>query len=395
MTFFNSKKGFISLAVLIFALMMGVGAFLGNQLNNIFFKQSVQTKEFKGEVINILFMGIDARDAKSNSRSDTMILASIDPNTNKVAMVSIPRDTRIKNSAGYYEKINSVNYTEGPEAACQEVGKLLSIPVDYYVVTNFGGFGDIVDALGGVHIDVETRMYHADPVNPELAIDIDKGYQYLNGQQALAYVRYRGGPTADIGRTENQQKFIKALAAEMMQTKTILKLHQLIPEIYKNVHTNLPLTDMIYLAKMAQKLDLDNINAQTLPGYFYHDNITGASYWEADQQIASVIMDSLLKGETFKVVEDTPASARPAQTSPVSTAVAKPQEETVNNQDNTTGTDTEIIDDEEKDTDTSADEEGETDQTATEPDETEDKTTQPDKDKSNQESDGGTDYIRL
>jgi len=325
MAFFDSKKGIVSLSILVFVVMAAIGAGLGGQLNNIFF-ESVQTKEIKGKVINILFMGIDARDAKANSRSDTMIVASIDPGTKKVAMVSIPRDTRIKNSKGHYDKINSINLTDGPEAACREAGKLLNVPIDYYVVTNFGGFGDIVDALGGVHINVETNMIHADPAYPELAINIAKGYQYLDGKEALAYVRYRGGPLADIGRAENQQKFIKALAAEMLQSKTIFKLPQLIPEINKNIRTNLPITDMIYLANMAQKLDMANINAQTLPGYFYHDNITGASYWEADKQIASILVASLLKGETFKVVGDTPASAQPAKINPVASAAAKQQE---------------------------------------------------------------------
>ncbi len=329
MAFLDTKKGIVTLAILVFFVMMGVGAFLGGQLNSLFF-ESVQTKDSKGKVINILLMGIDARDASANSRSDTMILASIDPATKKVAMVSIPRDTRIRNSAGKYDKINSVNYVDGPEAACREVGKLLNVPVDYYVITNFGGFGDIVDALGGVHINVETNMVHPDPVNPSLAINLTKGYQYLNGKQALAYVRYRGGATADIGRTENQQKFIKALAAEIMQTKTILRLPQLIPELSKNVRTNLPLADMIYLANMAQKLDVANINTQTLPGYFGHDAITGASYWEADKKIASVLVESLLQGETFPVMGEAPASAQPVKTNPVSSAVAKQQEEALN-----------------------------------------------------------------
>ena len=326
MAIFRSKKGTVGVFVIIFAVMMALGAVLGGHLNSIFF-ESVQTKETKGKTINILFMGIDARNAKENSRSDTMIVASIDPDTQKVAMVSIPRDTRIKNSAGRYDKINGVNYLEGPEAACRQVSKLLDVPVDYYVVTNFGGFGDIVDALGGVHINVEENMRHADPVNPALAINISKGYQYLDGKQALAFVRYRGGATADIGRTENQQKFIKALAAEMMQSKTILKLPQLIPEIKENVRTNLPLQDMIYLANMAQKLDMENIAAQTLPGYFYHDSITGASYWEADKKIAGILMDSLLKGESFPVMSEAPPGARPAKTNPVSAAVAQQQAE--------------------------------------------------------------------
>lgn len=313
MSFLHSRKGFATAAIAIFLVMMGIGAILGGKLNTLFFS-SVQTKALTGKPINILFMGIDARDTKSNSRSDTMILASIDPGTDKVVMISIPRDTRIKNSAGKYDKINSINLVDGPEAACDKVGELLNVPVDYYVITNFAGFGDIVDALGGVHINIESNMYHYDDEYPELTINLKKGYQYLNGQQALAFVRYRGGPTADIGRTENQQKFIKALAAEMMQSKTILRLPQLIPELYKNVRTNLPLKDMIYLANMANKLDLANLSAQTLPGYFYHDSSTGASYWEADQEIASRLVDSLLQGQTFKVVNETPANMRTTST---------------------------------------------------------------------------------
>ena len=321
----DSRKGLITTGILVFVVMMSIGALLGGQLNNLFF-ESVQTKAIRGKAINILFMGIDARDAKSNSRSDTLILASIDSETNKIAMVSIPRDTRIKNAAGKYDKINSINFLEGPEAACKTVGQLLNVPVDYYVVTNFAGFGDIVDALGGVHIDVATNMRHVDTVDPELTINLTKGYQYLDGKEALAFVRYRGGPTADIGRTENQQKFIKALAAEMMQSKTILKLPQLIPELYKNVHTNLPIKDMIYLANMADDLDMSNINAQTLPGYFYHDNSTGASYWEADKEIASTLVEALLQGQTFKVVGETPASLRTTPTTTTSNTTVKPTE---------------------------------------------------------------------
>lgn len=312
MTGSAGRKRTYAIWAVVILVMLALGVFTGGQLNDHIF-ESVQTKDSKGKVINILVMGIDARNARENSRSDTMILASLDPATNQVVMISIPRDTRIKNAKGQNDRINSINWLQGPEAACKEVGKLLNVDVDYYVVTNFGGFGDIVDALGGVHIDVETNMYHADPVNPELAINLKKGYQHLNGKQALAYVRYRGGPTADIGRTENQQKFIKALAKEMLQTKTILRLPQLIPELYENVHTNIPLQDMIYLGKMIQDLDMENIITLTLPGYFLSDSQTGASYWEADKKIASTLIEDLKSGLEIKVVQETPPGSKPVK----------------------------------------------------------------------------------
>ena len=325
MSFVNTKKGTVSLFILVFALMTAIGVLLGGQLNNLFL-ESVATKDVAGKPIDILFMGIDARDTNSNSRSDTMIVVSIDPVSKKVAMVSIPRDTRIKNAAGKYDKINSINLVQGPEAACKEVSKLLNSKVDYYVLTNFAGFGDIVDTLGGVDINVETAMYHDDPVNPELAINLPKGYQHLNGKQALAFVRYRGMATADIGRTEDQQKFVKALATQMMQSRTILKIPELIPELSKSVRTNLPIKDMIYLANMAPKLDLAHINTQTLPGYFLHDDITGASYWEADKKIAGIILNSMLQGQNFKVVSESPASIQPTQAKPIIPVMARNEE---------------------------------------------------------------------
>lgn len=297
------KKGTISILILVFLGMFAIGALLGGQFKGLF-NDTIAEKNEKGETINILFMGIDARDGGKNSRSDTMILASIDSQNNKVAMVSIPRDTRIKNTFGRDEKINSVNYTKGPEAACKEVGKLLDVRVEHYVITNFDGFGEIVDTLGGVDIDVETDMVHRDV---SYSINLSKGYQHLNGDQALQYVRYRGGPTADIGRTQRQQKFIKALADQMFQTNTITKLPKLLPQIAKYVDTNISMPDMMHLAQIARKIDTENITSQTLPGYPYTDPSSGASYWEADKAKAKILVSSLLQGNTFPVVGDPPS----------------------------------------------------------------------------------------
>ncbi|CFX28640.1 Cell envelope-related transcriptional attenuator [Syntrophomonas zehnderi OL-4] len=297
------KKGTISILILVFLGTFAIGALLGGQFKGLF-KDTIAEKNEKGETINVLFMGIDARDGEKNSRSDTMILASIDSQNNKVAMVSIPRDTRIKNTFGRDEKINSVNYTKGPEAACKEVGKLLDVRVEHYVITNFDGFGEIVDTLGGVDIDVETNMVHRDV---SYSINLSKGHQHLNGDQALQYVRYRGGPTADIGRTQRQQKFIKALAEQMFQTNTITKLPKLLPQIVKYVDTNISMQDMLHLAQIARKIDIQNITTQTLPGYPYTDPSSGASYWEADKTKAKILVSSLLQGKTFPVVGDPPS----------------------------------------------------------------------------------------
>ncbi|MDD3269517.1 MAG: LCP family protein [Syntrophomonadaceae bacterium] len=290
------------LFVLVFLLTFGIGTLIGKQFTH----QSIQTAISGGKQINVLVMGIDSRSAEENSRSDTMILASIDGKNKKAALIWIPRDTRVEVKSGHYDKINSVNYVYGPERACEVVSDLLDTPVDHYVVTNFRGFAKIIDILGGLDFYVESNMYHWDP-NPELQINLSKGQQHFTGKDALAYVRFRGVPTADIGRTGIQQKFVKALAEEMLQGKTILKLPQLIPEIVKNIHTNIPMDDMAYMVKMAADFDTQSLITQTLPGYSFTDPKNGASYWQADEKIADGIVEALFAGETFEVAQAKPS----------------------------------------------------------------------------------------
>jgi LCP family protein required for cell wall assembly len=293
-------------------ILVFVGCFLiGKLLAGHFTESSVAQKVEKGKPVNVLIMGVDARNTGMNSRSDTMVVASIDRKTKKVVMVWIPRDTRVEVSPNRYDKINSVNVLKGPEEACQVAGKLLDTRIDYYVVTNFSGFEKIIDILGGVDIEVESAMKHYDS-NPQLSINLSPGKQRLSGAQALSYVRYRGGPTADIGRTVRQQKFVKALAKEVFKPSTITKLPELIPEISENINTNIPVSDMLFMVQVAREFDAAGIVTQTLPGYPFTDPKTGASYWEADRDIAKGILDDLFAGKTYDVAQDPPHWVQPA-----------------------------------------------------------------------------------
>jgi LCP family protein required for cell wall assembly len=299
----KNKIGFVLVLIVIYLAFFGIGSLLGGRFGGL---SNTPGLAWMGDAqVNILFMGIDARGKETNARSDTMILASIDKRSNKAVLVWIPRDTRIEVGKGRYDKINSVNALKGPEAACQAVGKLLNTRVDYYVLTNFQGFAKIVDTLGGVHIDVETNMRHFDP-DPTLNINLSKGTQLLNGADALRYVRYRGGPTADIGRTARQQKFIKAVIAEMFTTKNIFKLPELVPQLIAQVKTNLPAKEVTTLANLAQKFSSGNVVTQTLPGYSFTEASSGASYWQADEKVTPRLIAALFNGETFKVIQDPP-----------------------------------------------------------------------------------------
>ncbi|ACV64790.1 cell envelope-related transcriptional attenuator [Desulfofarcimen acetoxidans DSM 771] len=252
-----------------------------------------QTQTISGRV-NFLLLGIDARKGETASRSDSIILASVDAESKQASMLSIPRDTRVRIPKHGMDKINSAIAYGGPETTVDIVEDLLGVPMDYYVVTNFNGFKDIVDTLGGVTIDVEKDMYYYDPTDKFL-INLKKGVQRMDGDKSIQYVRFRMDALGDISRTQRQQKFLEALAKEMLQPSTIAKLPKLIPQINRNVETNLGLMDMLALARAAKDLDNMNIISETLPGNFL--DIDGVSYWGVDSQKAKLAVADLFRGE--------------------------------------------------------------------------------------------------
>ncbi|MBO8129075.1 MAG: LCP family protein [Peptococcaceae bacterium] len=248
------------------------------------------------ERLNLLVLGMDRRQGEEfNTRCDTIMFVSADPKKKQVAVLSIPRDTRV-NIPGYgYDKINAATVYGGPELLQQTVEEFLDLPVDYYVVTDFQGFENIVDILGGVTINVEQRMYYAEGPNNNVVVDLYPGEQRLNGKQALGYVRYRGYEWADITRTEKQQKFLRALAGEVMQASTITKIPSLIKEINKCVETNLSLKEMLRWGALARNMEQFDMVTATLPGYPI--TIDGLSYWYLEPSRAHEVAVNLMNGE--------------------------------------------------------------------------------------------------
>jgi len=274
-----------------------------------------------GKRTNILFLGVDARSGDQDSRSDTMILASIDPDKKRVAIVSIPRDTQVKVSGSTLDKINAANVVGGSQLAVKAVESLMGEKVDYYVKMDFEGFKKIVDILGGVTINVDQRMY-----KPSEDINLQPGEQLLDGKNALAFVRFRGYINGDIDRASHQQAFIKALGKELLQPSTITKLPQLIREANIYMDTNLRITDMLKLATWAPSFSAESIVAQTLPGYFYDvrddQGALTASYWIADKQQAQLLLEKMLNGQTVAVLVNAPGST---SSTVVHTSDASPQ----------------------------------------------------------------------
>lgn len=258
---------------------------------------------------NILILGVDARQGETHSRSDTMILASIDPELKKAAFISIPRDTRVNLPQESNTKICTANFFGGPELATKKVEEILDIKIDYYITMDFNGFSSIIDTLGGVNIDVKERMY-----KPSEGIDLMPGQQELNGKDALAFVRYRDYMMGDIDRTSHQQVFLKALAKEALSPLNIVKIPKLAKQLDEYTDTNMKVADMVKMALWAPSFSADSVITQTLPGYFYDERDSRGnllnSFWIADKNIANNLLDSLFAGKTVAtLVEVSPEKA--------------------------------------------------------------------------------------
>jgi cell envelope-related function transcriptional attenuator common domain len=290
----------------------------------------------EGERTNILVLGVDARPGQNNThaRSDTMLLVSLDPNLKKVAIVSIPRDTRVKLN-GSTDKINSASVYGGPELATKLVGEMMSIKVDYYVEMDFSGFKNIIDTLGGVDIDVPQRMY-----KPSEGIDLQPGQQHLDGSQALGFVRFRDYTYGDIDRTQAQQQFLKALSKEVLQAKTVTRLPSLVNELHQCIYTNISISNMLKLAAWAPAFSPEGIYSQTLPGSFYEERDAygelTASYWVVDQKLAVQVLDALFAGQTLNVVEGSSSSTSASKTQ---TSTQKPATSSTSKTTGKSGTD--------------------------------------------------------
>lgn len=232
----------------------------------------------------ILLLGADTREGEDFGRTDTIILLCADTTKNQIALLSIPRDTWVEIPHHGWDKINASTFYGGADLCVETVSNLLDVSIDDYILVDYEGFVNIIDALGGVTIDVKDRMYHED--EEAYIIDLDPGLQVLEGEEALQFVRYRSYAMGDIARTQNQQDFLIALSNELVNTGTVFKIPKLLPSLSDAMTTTLSLNELIQLANTARKMaDSDaKIITKTLDGYFWDYN--EISYWRVDENKA-------------------------------------------------------------------------------------------------------------
>lgn len=236
--------------------------------------------------VNILVMGVDrVPEAPKNSpeafngRSDTMLLLRLDPNDNSVRMLSIPRDTQVNIPRVGIAKINDANVEGGAALAARVVNRTLNdVPIDRYVRVTTDAFRELVDLVGGIEVFVPYPMQYED-VTQNLKIDLEQGWQTLNGDQAEQFARFRKDKNGDIGRVQRQQALIKALRQRLVSPTVLPRLPQVIRIIEQYVDTNLSLEELLAIASFSLKLQPDNFKMVLLPGRFSDPKEFIGSYW--------------------------------------------------------------------------------------------------------------------
>ncbi len=221
------------------------------------------------EPFTILIMGVDGRPSEGAQRTDTMIVARVDPASKRVWMVSIPRDTKVKIPDHGTGKANKAYFAGGPALAIRTVEGLLDVPINHYMVIGLNGFQKIVDAMGGVYIDVDVAIddYKAAAASPgHRARRIEPGYQLLDGEHALTYVRSRDFPDADFARMKHQQTFFKALAQQSMRWGNVFRLPGMVKQFSRYTSTDMDITELIDVVRALRGISDMDVQTATLPG---------------------------------------------------------------------------------------------------------------------------------
>ena len=238
----------------------------------------------------MLLLGTDGRPGEENYRSDTIVLARIDPTQKQVTLISIPRDTMVTIN-GSTQKINAAHTFGGAEGVVEAVNELCGIQISHYAEVSFDGMKELVDALGGVEVNVPDRI--DDPKAGDFVIE--EGLQTLNGDQALAFCRSRAFPDGDYTRMRHQRIFIAALAKTILNDVDPANLMPLVESLSDMVVTDLSLSDIVSLANAMRGMDTDEIWSANVPSTTAM--VDGVSYVIADEEALAEMMERVDAGE--------------------------------------------------------------------------------------------------
>ncbi|MFC2315212.1 MAG: LCP family protein [Selenomonas massiliensis] len=230
--------------------------------------------------IHVMILGVDER-KDDVGRSDTLMVATVDPEKGTASLLSIPRDTRVAIEGVGYDKINAAYAYGGYALTKKTLEQLLDVPMDYYILIDVHAFERIIDALDGIDIDVEKRMYYEDPWDDDggLIIDLRPGMQHMDGKTAVTYVRYRD-EEGDIGRVKRQQKFMRACVDAVTTPAILPRLPGIITSVIDSVKTDLSVRQMLEFIGTLKESHTKGLRTDMVPGRpLYIDEV---SYWIPD-----------------------------------------------------------------------------------------------------------------
>lgn len=265
--------------------------------------------------LQLLILGVS--EDISTPLTDTIIVASYNPITQKAILLSIPRDTFIGDSklrADSYDKINAVYQKDGAEGVMKKVNKLTGLELEKYVVISNNALIELVDEIGGVEFDVPINMDY-DSKKQNLHIHLKKGLQKLNGDQAEGLVRFRKNNNYttysaeygndDFGRMRTQREFLKEVARQTLKAKNITKIGNLLDILKRNVKTNIKEWDQVKeYVPYAIEFDTDNLEMDSIPGDSQRIPAgTGLWFFLADESKTLDLVDELFTKQNAKEQE--------------------------------------------------------------------------------------------
>jgi LCP family protein required for cell wall assembly len=207
---------------------------------------STEAVRLGGDPLNVLVLGVDKRpdgeEEGGGVRSDTIMLVQLAPDTGRVKLLSVPRDLVVEVAPGEEDRVNAAYASGRVSQAVSAVENYTDVRIDRYAVVDFEGFEDVVDAMGGVRMNVEEGDF---PPNTRMK----GGIQRLNGHRALLYARYRGTEGGDLDRIERQQKMVAALRSKALRWNSVKKLPAIAEAMGKNVETDMSVGEAVTLGR--------------------------------------------------------------------------------------------------------------------------------------------------
>lgn len=357
----------VTVALCTAIVMTFCGVFAANRLSGISFTNSVMSYTALDDVdenigmVNVLFLGVD----DGGYRSDTIMLASLDGYSNRVSILSIPRDTKVKIN-GSNQKINAtmgfaaakaqaspspspessnnendmsqeeldaqpskLSSTQGHEdVLIKKIKDITGLPIHYFITVDFDGFMDVIEAVDGVEFDIPYDMDYDDPVQG-LHIHLEAGPQHLTGQLAHDFVRFRHNNDGsapgeyvmgDEGRMYWQQQFIKELISQKLTPQYLSKVDDVFEVVKNNVRTNLTMPDVVRNLNALMKVNMEDIVSYQLPGEFeYTDSLW---YFVYDPIETQELVDNVFRPQSREEWESHLAEQE-AEAEPEPTGTAK------------------------------------------------------------------------